>query len=230
MAKHYLDDNDVKILKKVVRQILKDPSILAGTFSETDIVQNIFMGVDSDEIAEGLFEGVYEGADQEIKFFNIVRKKYVVPDPLDPPTSIELEDHTDDDGNVHVQPYIELPTSAALFLRDAFGTIVKVKGEAGGGLVNPCNLEKAAGLPGDTTNKCSWTYYVQDSITGEWWTNSGFGNKTNRIAIDPLQFPHRYARSEIGRYAVATFGYYHWEDDDICVGWINEVYDVKICG
>jgi hypothetical protein len=129
MAKHFLSDNDVKILKRVVRQVLKDPSVLESPSNDIGIVQNVFMGVikDGDNIKPGLYSNTFDGEEPETKYFSIVKAQ----PRKDTTAPIKLESHTDDGNKVYVQEYIDLPEGVSVYVRDAFGTLIKIGGAMG---------------------------------------------------------------------------------------------------
>jgi len=112
-------------------------------------------------------------------------------------------------------------------------------GGGGEGTVFPVLLEWSSGLPGTSTAMCSYKYYVQKESTLAWWTPQGWGEKSARIEVDPLE--GLYRRIKVGRYERADGGLAHVKTKTITengeektvpflsLDTINEVRTVEAC-
>ena len=91
----------------------------------------------------------------------------------------------------------------------------------GGGTLFPVRLLKVGGSVGTSTGKCTFTYLIQDPVTG---------NALQAEAVNPSSGIHKWARPPVGRMIQATFGYAHRDETGkIVLGWINEVPDQAAC-
>jgi hypothetical protein len=89
----------------------------------------------------------------------------------------------------------------------------------GAGAVIPVKLVQVGGAQGTATTAATWTYDVKDFDT----------NDTLASGVNPVNSPHQYKRPSVGQMIKATFGYAHYDDDDLVLGWINEVADQETC-
>jgi hypothetical protein len=84
----------------------------------------------------------------------------------------------------------------------------------------PVDLAQTGGDQGDESNPATWTYDVTVPATGD----------TLASGVDPVASPHKWQRPSVGQMIAATFGYAHWnEDDELVLGWINEMVDQEAC-
>lgn len=89
-----------------------------------------------------------------------------------------------------------------------------------GPLVFPVALYQSGGSQGDEATPATWTYYVNDALTGE----------PLALNANPVAAPHKWQRPSVGQMIPATFGYAHYNDGDALVlGWINEMVDQEAC-
>jgi hypothetical protein len=75
-----------------------------------------------------------------------------------------------------------------------------------------------SGKQGDNESVASWTYKVTDVLT----------DNVLEEDINPTTSPHQWKRPTIGAFTAATFGYAHY-DNNLVVGWINEVPETTTC-
>ena len=81
---------------------------------------------------------------------------------------------------------------------------------------------------GDATTKCSYTYDVEDALTG--YKYFGDGTSPEVAALVPTDSPHHWVRPEVGYLVAATFGYGHVDNDgNLNVDWINEIAQQEAC-
>jgi hypothetical protein len=89
----------------------------------------------------------------------------------------------------------------------------------GAGSVIPVKLVQVGGAQGTATAAATWTYDVKDIQSDD----------TLASGINPVSSPHQYKRPSVGQMIKATFGYAHYDDEDLVLGWINEVADQETC-
>lgn len=90
----------------------------------------------------------------------------------------------------------------------------------GGGRVFPIILTQTGGSTGSASTASSWTYSVQNAITG---TLLGTG-------VNITASPHKFKRPSLGRMIAATFGLAYIDSTGaLVVVYANEVIDVEAC-
>lgn len=84
----------------------------------------------------------------------------------------------------------------------------------------PVVLSQTGGAQGDGSTPATWTYEVQDALTGDVLASG----------VDPVADPHQWQRPATGKMIKATYGHAHYQEDgagghDLVLGWINEMVD-----
>lgn len=84
----------------------------------------------------------------------------------------------------------------------------------------PVTLTQTGGAGGDETTEASWTYTVDDAISGD----------ELDTAVDPTASPHKFVRHPAGAMTKANTGWaYYNAAGAFVLTWINEVLDTEEC-
>lgn len=83
----------------------------------------------------------------------------------------------------------------------------------------PITMTQTGGSQGTSTAAASWSYTVDDFLTGEELATT----------VNPVNSPHKWQRPEKGQMQKATAGIATWKEGDLVVLWTNEQISVEAC-